>query len=458
MLKSLFCIKASKIGFCIYSCFVIIIWFRKDLRLSDNEVLWEACKTAECVLPLYCFDPRDYGESQLLKLPKTDFFRTNFIIESVCDLKRSLQSKGANLLITVGKPEEVISSLVTQYSNVSAVYASSEPLTEEQTIELKLFEILKEKNIPLKLFETGSLFKQTDLPFEVKQLPDVFTVFKNKVEKHCTVRALFEEPSRIRVPENIDWTEIPTLHELGVTEKIYSSKAFMQFSGGETVAKQRLDEYFFAGDFLKNYKNTRNEMLGKNYSSKFSAWLAQGCISPVQIYREIKRYEKEHIANESTYWLFYELLWREFFRWSGLKYGNKIFRASGLAKTDRTWKQDFELFEKWKNAQTGEAFIDANITELNQSGFMSNRGRQNVASYFCKHLGLDWRWGAEYFEAMLIDYDVCSNWGNWAYQAGVGHDPRDRIFNIKRQSEIYDPEGAYVDYWLGSLGEQLKFL
>ncbi|MCS7074883.1 MAG: cryptochrome DASH, partial [Bacteroidia bacterium] len=111
----------------------------------------------------------------------------------------------------------------------------------------------------------------------------------------------------------------------------------------------------------------------------------------------------------------------------------------------------WEVFERWKNAQTGEPWIDANMEELRKTGFLSNRGRQNVASYLVNDLRQPWQWGAEYFEAMLIDYDVCSNWGNWNYIAGVGNDPReDRYFNPKTQAQRYDPDGTFIKLWLSA--------
>jgi deoxyribodipyrimidine photo-lyase len=120
----------------------------------------------------------------------------------------------------------------------------------------------------------------------------------------------------------------------------------------------------------------------------------------------------------------------------------------------KSWKHDKVNFDKWVKGETGVPFIDANMRELQQTGFMSNRGRQNVASFLTKDLGIDWTWGAAYFESQLIDYDVCSNWGNWNYLAGVGNDPReDRYFNIGRQADMYDKQGEYVKLWLPELAK-----
>jgi deoxyribodipyrimidine photo-lyase len=169
----------------------------------------------------------------------------------------------------------------------------------------------------------------------------------------------------------------------------------------------------------------------------------------------VKRYEVERIANDSTYWLIFELLWRDYFRFVFKKYGNRFFREEGLAerKPDTRWNE--KLFWNWVNGQTGNAFVDANMRELRLTGFMSNRGRQNVASFLVKDLKLDWVAGAAWFEHALIDYDVHSNWGNWAYVAGVGNDPREnRYFNTQKQAAMYDPDGSYTNHWLRLAAEK----
>ena len=171
------------------------------------------------------------------------------------------------------------------------------------------------------------------------------------------------------------------------------------------------------------------------------------------IYWKVKEFEKEVKKNQSTYWLIFELIWRDYFKYISLKHGNKIFQLEGIGKSERNWEIDKERFEKWANGETGIPFIDANMRELNSTGFMSNRGRQNVASFLSKEVQLDWRMGAEYFESMLIDYDVASNYGNWMYVSGVGNDPRDRYFNIISQAKRYDANGEFVKHWLPELAE-----
>jgi deoxyribodipyrimidine photo-lyase len=177
-----------------------------------------------------------------------------------------------------------------------------------------------------------------------------------------------------------------------------------------------------------------------------------GCLSPRYIYWQVQEYEATRLKNDSTYWLIFELLWRDYFRFICAKHGTRIFRPSGLRGVTIDWKHDRDRFELWCEGKTGFPLVDANMREIAATGFMSNRGRQNVASFLTKNLGIDWRWGAEWFESLLIDYDVCSNWGNWNYTAGVGNDARGfRFFNITKQAKDYDPQGEYVKHWLPEL-------
>jgi deoxyribodipyrimidine photo-lyase len=208
---------------------------------------------------------------------------------------------------------------------------------------------------------------------------------------------------------------------------------------------------------IETYKETRNGLIGTEYSSKLSSYLSLGCLSPVTIYHEVKKYEKEVKKNSSTYWLIFEILWREFFRYVYLKGKNNIFIKNGINGNifNKNFKNDIELFDRWKEGRTGQDFIDANMIELKKTGFMSNRGRQNVASYLVNNLDLNWILGASYFEKHLIDYDVTSNWCNWMYISGVGNNVKNWVFNPLRQSEMYDKDRFYREIWLNKkIGQQ----
>ena len=211
---------------------------------------------------------------------------------------------------------------------------------------------------------------------------------------------------------------------------------------------KRLNYYLFESKKVGFYKKTRNGLVGKDYSTKFSPWLANGSLSAKTIYYQVKKYEQEFGKNQSTYWVIFELIWRDYFKYISLKYGNDIFKIGGILHRDYQWKSDEETIKKWINGETKDDFVNANMIELKETGWMSNRGRQNVASYFAKELLLDWRIGAAYFESLLLDYDVHSNYGNWMYVAGVGNDPRDRKFNTQLQAERYDSNHKFRNLWL----------
>ncbi|MBO6794465.1 MAG: DASH family cryptochrome [Balneolaceae bacterium] len=422
-----------------------LVWFRNDLRIHDNEALASAFSEGE-VLPVYIFDDRQFGETSS-GFKKTGAYRAQFLRESVVNLNNSFQDLGGDLLVLRGLPETIIPELVARYK-IDQVYFHKEVTSEEVSVEQA---VQKSLSIPTESFWGSTLFHPSDLPFDADNIPSVFTPFRKKLEKYSTVRALIELPEKPKFVENIEETGIPELIDLGLTKKSIDKRSVLQFKGGEQEALNRLRNYLWETDNLARYKFTRNGLLGADYSSKFSPWLANGTISPRKIYHEIKAYEDQRTKNESTYWLIFELIWRDYFRLSALRYGDRIFKAGGIQDKNRNWSTDRDLFDQWANAETGIPFIDANMRELNQTGFMSNRGRQNMASFLAQNLNLDWRMGAEYFESMLIDYDVCSNYGNWAYNATVGHDPRNRFFNIIGQAKRYDAKGEFVKHWIPEL-------
>ena len=432
-----------------------IVWFRRDLRVHDNEALNDALKHGDEVLPVYIFDPREWrGTLPLTGLPKIGPHRARFILESVADLRQNLRSRGADLIVRIGHPEEVLPELAKQ-CRASWVFCNRERTSEElavqNAVEQSLWTIGREV-----YYSRGKLLYYTsDLPFPITQTPDTFTQFRKETERITPVREPFDAPARITYAETseIESGEIPTLTDFGMVPPIPDERAAIEWVGGETAGLDRLAYYLFDSQAISTYKETRNGLIGSDYSTKFSAWLAQGCLSPKQIYAEVKAYEAKNGENESTYWVIFELLWRDFFRLMGKKHGDLIFRKNGFREGSHPeWTKDAGRFQRWVDGQTGTPFVGASMREIARTGFMSNRGRQNVASYLVKDLKIDWRMGAEYFEHILVDYDVTSNWCNWQYVAGVGSDPReDRYFNILSQAERYDPEGAYVKLWCPEL-------
>lgn len=424
-----------------------IVWFKTDLRLHDNETLIQAIAQSEQIIPVYCLDEAHFKITEL-GFQKTGSFRTQFLLESLIDLDNNLRAIGSRLIIVKGKPETEMVKLALQY-RVQKVFAKKETAYEELQTQARVQKELMKINCLFETFSTSTLYHVQDLPFSINDIPDVFTNFRKRVEKESDIRPVFPKPTIINSPQ-VNALQLPSAAQLGVEYNGIDIRSALAFKGGETEAWKRLNHYFFNTKSLSNYKETRNQLIGADYSSKFSAWLALGCISARSVYAQIQQYEREVIANESTYWLVFELLWRDYFRFIMKKYGCRFFQRNGIKPTAlSSYNHNPKLFETWRNGQTGNDFIDANMLELKLTGFISNRGRQNVASYLCNDLKLDWRYGAAYFEQQLIDYDVCSNWGNWAYLAGVGNDPRgSRVFNIEKQANDYDRDREYRNLWL----------
>lgn len=425
-----------------------ILWFKTDLRLHDNETLIQAIAHSDEVLPVYILDPEDFAPSTS-GLYKTGSFRTQFLLESLKDLDEQLRQLGSGLLVVRGTTVVEISKLVQRYG-ISKVYAKKEVAYEEKLRETELETALWKCNCLLETFSTSTLYHAVDLPFSIKDIPDVFTKFRTHIERDAAVRAVFEAPLKINSPA-IPSLLLPEREQLSPLPLYTDNRKALHFKGGETEGLKRMHYYFSESHAIATYKETRNEFIGPDYSTKFSAWLALGCLSPREIYGALKNYELQFGANESTYWLYFELLWRDYFRFMMKKYRHKFFLETGIKESPPTAPiiDDHLLFMNWQEGETGVDLVDACMQELKLTGFLSNRGRQLAASYFINDLRLDWRLGALYFEQQLIDYDVCSNWGNWAYLAGVGNDPRGkRYFNLDSQAQTYDAKKEFRNLWL----------
>ena len=418
-----------------------LVWFRNDLRIDDNQSLYDATTKHDKVIGLVLIQDFWLKETAF-GFKKMEVFRARFLIETIEDLRQELKTLNIPLIVKVDDGNS-LKQLCYQYQ-ITDLY-----MQEEWTKE----EVNQEKNIPdtVSVHKSYSqfLFHPDDLPLAIENLPEIFTVFRKACEKNSTVRPCTPKPRKLADEKDQILSSKPlTLQELGYAPfEIHPNSAF-PFQGGSGAASERLNHYFWITKKLSYYKKTRNGLLGTDYSSKFSSWLANGSISPKSIYWSVKDYEQEIGKNQSTYWLIFELIWRDYFKYVSLRHGNSIFVVGGIKNREYDWRQNHHVFDQWINGTTAEPFVNANMLELKNTGFMSNRGRQNVASYFAKTLQMDWRLGAAYFESMLIDYDVHSNYGNWMYNAGVGNDPRDRVFNVGLQAERYDGKGKYQSTWL----------
>ena len=424
---------------------VNLIWFRNDLRMRDNQVLLEACKDDANVIGVYCIEPSWFQRGRF-GFKKMEKFRAKFLLESLTDLKDNLSKLNIDLLVYFQSVKDVIPSICSKYQ-VNNIYLQKEWTQEEVDLE-KAVKAKIPCSISWRSFYNQFLYHPEDIPFNFNNIPQVFTVFRKKLEKYIDIREEIEIPklsSDNRLENN---TQIPTLKDLGFETFEQPSKSAFPFLGGESEGLKRLNHYFFTSKKLGFYKKTRNGLVGLDYSSKFSPWLANGSISAKTIYWEVKKFESEYYKNQSTYWLIFELIWRDYFKYISLKHQNEIFRLGGILNKSYEWSRNQNQIDKWINGETHSDFVNANMIELKKTGWMSNRGRQNVASFFAKELYLDWRIGAAYFEALLLDYDTHSNYGNWMYVSGVGNDPRDRKFNVDFQAERYDTNGHYRKLWL----------
>lgn len=428
----------------------IILWLRTDLRVEDHEALSLAAQDARGhVICVYCLDERLFTPNAL-GFPRMGSARALHLLESLQALRQALNRLNSTLIILRGAPEAELPAIATR-TQAQAIYWHAEATTEERRQEEALLTRCDALGIKTKALWGHTLYHLDDLPFSLDELPEVFSHFRREIEQARVVpRPCLPAPTNLIRP-NLDEGKIPSLEQLGLDPWEHDERAPLRMIGGLDAAHARLERYIWQDDALRHYKETRNGLIGLNYASKLSPWLASGALSPRQIYGHVKQYERLRVKNDSTYWMIFELLWRDYFRFMAMREDTWLFRRQGIQRRQLPWRQDHERFERWRQGQTGIPFVDANMIELKRTGFMSNRGRQNVASYLAKTLLIDWRWGASYFESALVDYDPCSNWGNWQYVSGVGQDPRDRKFNVVGQGERYDANGAYVKLWLPQL-------
>ncbi|RYE16559.1 MAG: DASH family cryptochrome, partial [Sphingobacteriaceae bacterium] len=296
----------------------ILVWFRNDLRVADNEVLTEAVSKADAIVPVYCFDPFYYRHNSF-NTQKTGNFRARFINESVADLRRSLKSLGGELIIRVGDPTIIIPELAQQYQ-VTEVYHHREVAFEETNISSALETALWKLKLNLKHFIGHTLHNKEDLPFPIKDIPDAFSVFRKKVERDSQVRRCAIPPQKITTPQITDAGEIPSLEELGLTEPFDDERAVMRFLGGENEGLKQLNN--FSGDENQDKTIKNATAVGTDFTNTMSVWLSMGCISPRQIYWEVQQYEKVHGSNALTHAIILELLWRDYYRFMFKKHGN----------------------------------------------------------------------------------------------------------------------------------------
>ncbi len=451
----------------------VVFWFRNDLRLTDNPALHtaqEACAALDnrppggaWLLPVFVHDSAQRATTRW-GFVRMGAHRRAWLDCALRDLGDQLEARGSHLLQCEGDSVAQLASLLDALGRPLLV-CEDIPAPEER----RMVQTLRERGFQVRTVWQSTLLDPASLPFDADDVPDTFSVFRQRIEQAGpsgelraappipAPRTLPPLPPRVPGVDRIPGcpaeadTAPPTLPD---DPRAAFPCAHPAFDGGERAALAHLHRYCDRG-LPHSYKSTRNGLIGIDYSSKWSPWLATGALSARTAWDAVRRFAAAHGANDGTYWLWFELLWRDHFRFLHRKHGRRLYHARGLGQNDArapdryaTPPHDAAAFARWCRGETGHPFIDAGMRELAATGYLSNRMRQNVASALIHELGCDWRAGAAWFESRLIDFDVCSNQGNWLYLSGHGTDPRGgRRFNPDKQARDYDPDGAYRALW-----------
>lgn len=425
------------------------------LRLKDNPLLSHATGELCAVVTL----ERQHFFGQQYGLYRANLARLRQQLFLMAELKQQLAKHNIGLVTLFGDSATELLKLAKQ-RNCSRLIAAEPTAPEEYLLTEKLA-----SQLTVELVDVNSLLGAERRP-ALQTLPDRFTTFRKKLEPLLLVTAPQADFVKTTAqlwcsPEDAEvlsagWQQLATFAPFDAADKTPETI----LPNGEQASWQRIEAYIWQQKHILHYKDSRNALIGDNYASFFSTPLALGSLSVRSLWQQIEFFEQQVAANDSTYWLKFELLWREFFRWQMRKYQSAWFSASGIKGAKNfaaplLSRQAQRRFALWCEGKTGVPFVDANMRLLNQTGLMSNRGRQNVASYLIYDLGMDWRLGAAYFEQRLLDYDVASNWGNWAYIAGYGNSDA-RPFNIIKQALSYDANADFVKQLLPEISANGK--
>lgn len=419
----------------------ILYCFRDDLRLHDNPALLAACQQADRLLPVWLTPAPAWSDWGFARVGER---RRAFRASAATALDAALRQRGSRLIVAQGSMASTLPRLAAAV-HAEAVYCEDIATPEEKDD----LDALRASGLAVHSHWQSTLLAPHDLPWQAQDLPDVFTVFRQRIER----AGLAPVP-----PQAVD--TLPPLPEqalamphlalddgqLRADPRAGFPFPDPSFTGGEDRALAHLAQYL-ARKLPHSYKATRNGLQGIDYSSKLSPWLACGALSPRYVLQQLKTFEAEQGASDGSYWLWFELLWRDYFKLLQCQYGRRLYRAGGLpGKT--VPPHDAAAFQRWRCGETGQPLVDAGMRELAATGYLGNRMRQIVASFLIYDLQCDWRAGAAWFESALIDYDCSVNHGNWLYIAGLGTDPRGgRRFNIEKQTAEHDADGAYRACW-----------
>ena len=398
-----------------------LFWFRRDLRLEDNKGLFEAVSNCSEVLPIFIFD------KSILDQLEPDDARVTFIHEAITAINTKLQAIGKSLAVFYGEPLNVLKQLIEE-NKIEALYSNRdyEPYARER--DKAVYELLASKNIPFKSYKDQVIFEKSDVTKDDGLPYLVYTPYSKKWKQHFKKITLDDYPSE----KQLDKIAVHSYPFLTLTEI------------GFHTSKIKVTPYDVSDTLIQNYEATRN-FPAVNKTSYLGIYLRFGTVSIRHMMSKAIQQKNE------TFWN--ELIWREFFMQILWHFPHTKY-ASFKSKYDAIrWSNNEDEFQKWCDGNTGYPFVDAGMRELNATGHMHNRVRMIVASFLCKHLLIDWRWGETYFALKLLDYEQSSNVGNWQWAAGSGVDaaPYFRIFNPTEQIKKFDKDLKYIKKWIPEL-------
>lgn len=409
----------------------ILVWFRNDLRIHDNEILLRAVERSQTIVPVYCFDPRYFVDTDL-GTQKTGVLRAAFLRENVAALQRDLQALGGDLIITQGCPEEILPQIAEEYK-VNEVYHHREVAYEETKISALVEAALWKMQINLRHFIGHTLYHKEDLPFPIKDIPDAFATFRKKTERESSIRPELGRPDTVRIPEGMDTGRLPSLSELGFSKTAIEYANNLRLQGGEQVALQHMNSFLYGDQDTLGY-------------SRLSPYIAVGALSPNTFYHAVRDAEHTTLDKKRVEQIILKLLWRDYYRFMFKKHGNQFFQAGGMTgKPPASIADDQKQFDSWKTGKTGHPIVDGSMKELNETGYITHHQRAIVAAYLIYQLKVNWLKGAAWFEEKLLDYGPASNYGSWAHAAGVGSSAKDnKPTDIKKLSARFYPKEALV--------------
>ncbi|MEE2755369.1 MAG: DASH family cryptochrome [Myxococcota bacterium] len=420
-----------------------ILWHQNDLRLADNPALVAAAAHYDGnVLPVVCFNHAEWAELN----PKTRAFR----LETLQDLRDQYVEAGSDLFVLHGRPEVALPKFASE-SKADEVFLHSRYTAPHRALVEDVVSQLHQDGIATSQHWGDTLFDPETLPDELRDPPWQFGEFQELIAAQGVPPKPVARPTLVGI--DAAYEPLPTLGDFGQAQSTESRSLLNGLQGGSSQGLKRLSTFFREGDHARDYARKRDQLLAQNATSRLSAYLAHGALSPRQVFHELKNYEKARVYNRSTRELTQELYQREFFHLVALAKGQAVYDLSGINSTDLQWDSDPDIFERWCKGMTGWPFIDAHMRELAATGYMTFRGRQNVACFFSRDLEQDWRVGAKYFETQLVDHEPCSNMGNWQRSAGVSPSPLSHRFSIRRQSMRYDKQARYIRQWVPEIAK-----